>query len=100
MMADLDKVYQEQIEKLGSDNWKQTNPLNLPEGFHHVVTGSGEDVGFGFYCPTCKLHIVSHAPKQVRHCRMISKVPSELPTGFWFWRRSNKLETRKLPKVR
>lgn len=84
----LETIYNECIRRSPDDSDKQSNPLNLPIGFHWVETARGEAVGLGFYCPACKLHIPSHAPDQVKHCRAVSEVPT-VPTGLRrFWPRT------------
>ena len=66
-------------------NKTQDNPLNLPAGFFEVQTAGGDKLGFGYYCPKCKLH-VTHNAKAVKHCDKVE----EIPTSFFarrkfFW---------------
>jgi hypothetical protein len=58
-----------------SDNKRQSNPAQLPEGYHFVKKYNGENAGMGFYCDRCKLHVPSHAPDEVRHCGTVSARP-------------------------
>ena len=62
-------------------NKKQNNPMNLPNGFHEVLSAEGRKMGFGFYCEICKLHFPGNAPKEVRHCGKVSR----LPEGLFEW---------------
>jgi hypothetical protein len=56
-------------------NKTQTNPLNLPDGFFLVESPKGDPLGFGFYCPKCKIHFPGHAPEIVKHCGKASTLP-------------------------
>jgi len=85
----IDKQYSKLAAEVDAFNTTQTNPANLPIGFHKVVTLRGEDAGLGFYCDACKLHIVANAPSEVRHCRQVSVAP----TG---WLARLRMKTRRL----
>jgi hypothetical protein len=89
----IDQQYATLRSEVDAFNTTQTNPANLPIGFHKVVTSRGEDAGMGFYCNDCKLHVVAHAPSEVRHCRRVSFAP----TG-WFARL--RMKTRRLEYFR
>lgn len=89
MSATLDQMYEELAAGVEAFNATQDNPLNLPSGFHHVVSARGESVGLGYYCPKCKIHFPSHAPDRVAHCGTVSIQPQS-----WFARR--KMQTYKL----
>jgi hypothetical protein len=59
-------------------NKMHANAANLPYGFFIAMSAQGRKLGFGFYCPTCKIHIPGHAPNQVQHCGKVSKLPQGL----------------------
>jgi hypothetical protein len=77
-------------------NKTQTNPFNLPEGFHKVIAASGRDMGLGHYCVRCKLHTKAGAENGVKHCGRIDTVPTGFfsRAAFYF-----KLKTYTLPRV-
>jgi hypothetical protein len=65
-----------QIEEF---NKTQDNALGLPTGFHKVKSRSGEEVGYGFYCPTCKLHFpIMRKPQDIKHCGKVTLFPTGL----------------------
>jgi hypothetical protein len=73
----LERQHQELLDALAPYNEEQDNPLRVPEGFHKVIGGtSGASLGFGFYCPKCKLHIVADAPMRVKHCGTFTTRPT------------------------
>ena len=91
----LAKQYAELVAGLESENKRQDNPLSLPNGYYAVETAGGKKLGMGFYCEKCKLNWPGNAPKKVRHCGKVSK----LPTGFFEWFRFFwRLQTYKLPR--
>lgn len=94
MMEDLpiEKQYDLLIADMDNLNALQDNPLCLPTGFYEVKTRRGEDAGYGFYCPKCKINYPAHAPTQIKHC---NNTISEPPKGILGFRK--KLETVKLP---
>ncbi len=92
----LETMYNECIRRSPDDSAKQSNPFNLPIGFHRVQTARGESVGLGFFCPGCKLHIPSYAPDQVKHCGTVAV----LPTGFKGWIESLRRTTYRLRSYR
>jgi hypothetical protein len=79
----LAEQYNELVARLETENQRQNNPLGLPIGYHKVIAANGEPMGFGFYCPKCKLHHVVNAPKQIKHCNgVVSRFPTGLFTFF------------------
>lgn len=60
-------------------NKTQTNPFNVPEGFHKVIAASGRDMGLGHYCVRCRLQTKAGAETGVKHCGRIDTIP----TGFF-----------------
>ena len=70
----------------------ESNPLGLPEGFFKVISAVGKkEIGFGFYCPKCKLHVPMVGKHgTVKHCGKVDV----LPTG---WLAGRKIGTYKLP---
>ena len=71
---------------------RENNPLGLPEGFFEVISAIGKrKLGFGFYCPTCKLHVPLLGKRgTVNHCGRTDEQPKGLLAG-------RKLGTYKLP---
>jgi len=70
---------------------KENNPLGLPEGFFKVISATKKELGFGFYCPKCKLHAPLVGKKgEVKHCGRVDVLPKGLLAG-------RKLGTYKLP---
>jgi hypothetical protein len=62
----------------GQDLEKQNNPAGLPHGWYKVITASGKDAGFGFYCDNCKINVPDHAPESIRHCRKVDTLPGTI----------------------
>jgi len=70
---------------------KESNPAGLPEGFFKVISAFKKELGFGFYCPKCKLHVPLLGTKgEVKHCGRVDVLPKGLLAG-------RKLGTYKLP---
>jgi hypothetical protein len=59
-------------------NKSQTNPHNLPHGFYLAKSPEGRQLGFGFYCTKCKIHVPGRSPNQVKHCGKVSQLPEGL----------------------
>jgi hypothetical protein len=78
----LDQMYTRLTAGIEQFNAGQDNPLQLPTGFHYAVSSRGVDVGLGFYCERCKIHVPHHAG-EVKHCGTVSTPP----TGFFARRR-------------
>jgi hypothetical protein len=72
----LERQHQELVNALAPHNKHQDNPLQVPIGFHKVVGDGGASLGFGFYCPKCKLHVPADAPLRVRHCGTFTTRPT------------------------
>jgi len=66
------------------ENKRQAALVTYPTGFYLVETLVGDKMGFGFYCPKCKLHFPARAPQAVKHCGTVSRQP-ELPDGLFKW---------------
>jgi hypothetical protein len=71
---------------------QKSNLLDVPTGFHHTETASGEYRGMGFYCPDCKLHVVAGLNEEsaVKHCGKVTRYPKGL---FGFLLRLGGLDT-------
>jgi hypothetical protein len=80
----------DQIQNVGPDfyevtasieafNKTQDNPGGYPTGFYRVKSTTGEEVGYGFYCPKCKYHIpVMRKQQDVKHCGKVTLFPTGL----------------------
>jgi hypothetical protein len=77
----------ETIESLEQENFglvadqdleKQSNPAGLPHGWYKVLTASGKDAGFGFYCDGCKFNAPFNAPENIYHCGKLEKRPGTI----------------------
>ena len=66
------------------ENERQAKLVTYPTGFYLVETLVGDKMGYGFYCPRCKLHVPANAPRAVKHCGTVSRQP-ELPDGLFKW---------------
>jgi hypothetical protein len=74
-MSDLEKQYEEVLARLAVENKQRDHAY--PTGFwksHGALSGVRQ--GYGFYCPTCKLLYVAHAPAEVRHCGRTTAMPT------------------------
>ena|SRR5260370_12829407 len=70
---------------------RENNPAGLPEGFFKVISAFKKELGFGFYCPRCKLHVPLLGKRgTVKHCGRVDEQPKGLLAG-------RKLGTYKLP---
>lgn len=73
----LEYQHQELVNALAEDNKREDNPWEVPEGFHKAYGAeSGSQMGLGFYCPKCKLHILANAPMAVKHCGTMTPQPT------------------------
>ena len=70
----------------------EDNPLGLPHGFFRVISAIGKrQLGFGFYCQKCRLHVPLLGRRhEVNHCGHVEV----MPRGFFA---SGKISTYKLP---
>jgi len=66
------------------ENKRQAALVTYPTGFHLVETLLGDAMGFGFFCPKCKIHVPANAPRAVKHCGTVSRQP-ELSGGLFKW---------------
>jgi hypothetical protein len=69
----IGQQYADTVARMVEENKRQGNPFNVPEGWHKVVAGGGES--FGFFCPVCKLQMLT-AGLTVKHCRRTETRPT------------------------
>ena len=76
--SSIDADYQKIESNVQAFNESQDNPFGIPAGFHYARNSKGENIGFGFYCTRCKLHVPHYAPDSVKHCGTVSNRPTGL----------------------
>jgi hypothetical protein len=66
----LDEQHELLLDECNAENIRQSNPMNLPDGFFSVESLSGKYVREDFYCPRCKIHVkgTNLMPQGVKHC--------------------------------
>jgi hypothetical protein len=79
-MTTIAEQYNDLVADLETENRRQNNPLGLPIGYYKVLSVTGAPMGFGFFCPRCKLHHVVNAPKEIKHCGTVALFPTGLFT--------------------